>query len=337
MGNGRIVYEMPKDLFRKNQSQKIVISAVFIGLYIVIISLFILTVLEGEFHLLFFLILFGGLTSLIIIVFYMSTSDVLRQKRLVIYEDGIIPLKGPITQIMNRDPKVPVEDIQSIRYYHLELDDDMFEFYLEDNEGITYSVEFDDLHEILEDIEKVKVIKGHLIDFMNSLKGTIPVEEDVMYSPFFLYGYPTNPESLEWKGRFWNYERLRLNMTPDNISDELLEAWRNEMYPDDDVPEVQGLLRALEDSCKMTHLGLQLEPGWRELKRKDVAISHFEPWLIHLPFKTVKMQLVLAPGEIQWIVTGGKKESNSDQLDLLMDSLLGNTKKWLENGNRFPG
>jgi hypothetical protein len=148
---------------------------------------------------------------------------------------------------------------------------------------------------------------------------------------------PTIPEDLEWTpliGLFKNYARLRMNITQANVSEELLGAWQRVRYPDEDVPEVRGLLRVFDDACRVAGLSHRLERGSRELIRG--MVGYFEPYKIRLPFAKATLSLTIAPAEFQWILSNSRKEpaGNVPKIEQLKASLLEGTRQWLRNGNR---
>lgn len=148
---------------------------------------------------------------------------------------------------------------------------------------------------------------------------------------------PTKSDELEWKPLLTrNIMRLRMNATPENASEELIDAYRTARYPDSDIPEIRGLLRVLEEVCRRAGLALALQPGTRELITG--LVGYFEPHKIGLPFERATLSLTIAPGEFQWVVSGAKKErAHASQLESLMRELLVGTREWLRQGNRYEG
>lgn len=148
---------------------------------------------------------------------------------------------------------------------------------------------------------------------------------------------PTDPSKLEWKplmGFMKNTLRLQMGITKENASLPLTDACRTYVYPEEDVLEIKGLLRALEAACEKAGVGYRLVKGPRELYQGFVA--SFQPWKIVLPFKKARLVLAIGPGEFQWILENAKKERGplSDKLERLKRELLAETKEWLKRGNR---
>jgi hypothetical protein len=153
----------------------------------------------------------------------------------------------------------------------------------------------------------------------------------------FTTSEPTPPERLEWTplmGLLKNYTRLRMNITEANASEELLDAAARARYPEDDVPEIRGLLRVLDDACRVAGVSYRLERGPRELIRG--MVGYFEPYKIRLPFAKAILELAIAPAEFQWVLRKSKNEpsENAARLEQLKASLLEGTRQWLRNGNR---
>lgn len=153
--------------------------------------------------------------------------------------------------------------------------------------------------------------------------------EDEIYG--MLYLSPKEPSTLEWEklyGYKKNYIRLRLNITKENISDELIEYYRNIGLPKKDMPEIIGLFNVLDIACKKSGIKYNIE--------KPLKNPFFEPFKINLPFKKAKLRLNIADGEIQWIAQNFLKytDEEKDKIKIFQDELLSGTKKWLERGNR---
>ena len=151
------------------------------------------------------------------------------------------------------------------------------------------------------------------------------------------YKEPTDPSKLDWKplmGFVKNTLRLQMVMTKENASLPLTDAMRTYVYPEEDVPEIEGLLRALRTACEKTGVGYRLVRGPRELYQGFVA--SFQPWKISLPFRKARLVLAIGPGEFQWILKYAKKERGplSDKLERLKRELLEETREWLRRGNR---
>lgn len=151
------------------------------------------------------------------------------------------------------------------------------------------------------------------------------------------YKEPTNPSELEWKplmGFMKNTLRLRMNVTKQNASLPLTDACRTYVYPEEEVPEIEGLIRALEAACAKAGVGYRLVRGPRDLEQGFAA--SFQPWKIVLPFRKARLTLAIGPGEFQWILENAKKERGplSDKLERLKRELLAETREWLRRGNR---
>jgi len=150
-------------------------------------------------------------------------------------------------------------------------------------------------------------------------------------------GIPTDPDTLDWKPLlkiFKNILRLRMNITRQNASWPLIDACRFYIYPDEDIPEVKGLMTVLDRACKNANLDYRLIKGPRKLQ--EGGVSYFEPYKIELPFKKAKLSMTIAPGEFQWIIEKARKEKDlsAKQLEKLKQELLRETKEWLRRGNR---
>jgi len=128
-----------------------------------------------------------------------------------------------------------------------------------------------------------------------------------------------------------------MNITRENMSKELLGAYKYSKLPDKDLPEISGLLKVLDAGCKRNGLAYHLEKGPRDLQIE--MVSNFEPYKIILPFEKVKLTLIIAPGEFQWILWNEKKEPkvNRDRVISFKESILAGTKKWLREDNRLNG
>src|SRR5437879_12270625 len=103
-------------------------------------------------------------------------------------------------------------------------------------------------------------------------------EEEVL--PIFTSAPPTAPAALEWApiaGIFRGTVRLRMHITPGNLSEELLDAIRHTRYPDVDVPEVLGLRRVLEAACARDGVELSHDHSTRRLQTGFVG---FYPHLL---------------------------------------------------------
>jgi len=160
-------------------------------------------------------------------------------------------------------------------------------------------------------------------------------KEEVL--PIFTSATPTDPAALEWApiaGIFRGTVRLRMHITPGNLSEELLDAIRHTRYPDADVPEVLGLRRVLEAACARAGVALRLDPGPRDLQTGFVGF--FQPFLVRWPFARAKLTMTIAPGEIQWNLSDARKEKGPDaeRLDIAKRELLEGTRAWIRNGNR---
>ena len=148
---------------------------------------------------------------------------------------------------------------------------------------------------------------------------------------------PTDPNTLEWgplMGFLKNRIRIRMNITDQNASTQLLDACRTFIYPEEDMPEVEGLLRALERACSRARLSFRLEKGPKEIQPGFVGF--FAPYLIHLPFKKAKLYMAIAPGEFQWIMNNATKENPplANQLAVFKRELLKESREWVRRGNR---
>jgi hypothetical protein len=128
-----------------------------------------------------------------------------------------------------------------------------------------------------------------------------------------------------------------MNITRENMSNELLETCKHSGLPDKDIPEIKGLMKVLDVACKRNGLAYHLEKGPRDLQTD--AVSYYEPYKIILPFNKVTLCLLIAPGEFQWILRNEKKEpkANRDKVVAFKGSILGGTKDWLREGNRLNG
>jgi len=160
-------------------------------------------------------------------------------------------------------------------------------------------------------------------------------KEEVL--PIFTSTTPTDPAALEWApiaGIFRGTVRLRMHITPGNLSEELLDAIRHTRYPDADVPEVLGLRRVLESACGRAGVALRLDPGPSDLQTGFVGF--FQPFLVRWPFARAKLTMTIAPGEIQWNLSDGRKEKGPDaeRLEIAKRELLEGTRAWIRNGNR---
>jgi len=151
------------------------------------------------------------------------------------------------------------------------------------------------------------------------------------------YPAPTDPYSLKWDplmGFMKGILRLRLNITPQNASPELVEACRLFVLPEEDLPEVKGLMRALGAACARAGLAHQFTKGPRGLQ--EGVVSAFEPYKLGLPFRRAELILAIGPGEFQWILKHANKERPplSDRLEILKRGLLEEMRVWLRRGNR---
>ena len=135
-------------------------------------------------------------------------------------------------------------------------------------------------------------------------------------------------------GLFKNHLRLRMNMTHQNASPELLDACRKFVYPEFDIPETTGLLRCFTEACHKSNLQYQLLSGPRELQSGGVA--YFEPYKFRLPFQKIELHMTIAPGEFQWIMKNVKNEPPHLQmvLETFKLELLNATRDWVVKGNR---
>lgn len=148
---------------------------------------------------------------------------------------------------------------------------------------------------------------------------------------------PTDPASLKWAplfGLMGGYLRLRLNVTAHNASEELLEAYQKTELPDRELPEISGLLRAIERSCERAKLNCSFEKGPSGLQ-EDI-VSHYEPYKVKWELEKATLSLVIAPGEIQLILRKANKEPKprADQLEIFKKSMLDSIREWLRRGNR---
>ena len=154
---------------------------------------------------------------------------------------------------------------------------------------------------------------------------------------FLFDNEPTAPSILEWKPLavlFKSTIRLRMNITKQNASLPLVDACRTFSYPSEAPPEVQGLLRVLDNACLKANVKYQLTKGARKLQ--EGLVGFFEPYIIQLPFKKARLSMTIAPGEFQWILKNIKKEKPpfANQLERLKHELLKETREWLRKGNR---
>ena len=122
--------------------------------------------------------------------------------------------------------------------------------------------------------------------------------------------------------------------TKSNASSPLIDACRLFIYPEEDLQEVKGLLKALNQACKKANLKYQILKGPRELQ--EGTLGFFEPFRIQLPFKKAILWMHIGPGEFQWILRNARKEKGilADQLESFKKELLIETKEWLKRGNR---
>src|SRR5207245_10334270 len=112
-------------------------------------------------------------------------------------------------------------------------------------------------------------------------------KEEVL--PIFTSATPTDPAALEWApiaGIFRGTVRLRMHITPGNLSEELLDAIRHTRYPDADVPEVLGLRRDLETAGGKAGVALRVDPGPRDMQTGFVAF--FQPFTVGRPVAPAK-------------------------------------------------
>lgn len=155
--------------------------------------------------------------------------------------------------------------------------------------------------------------------------------------PIFTSPTPTDPATLEWApiaGLFGGALRLRMRITEQTLSVELLDAIRHTRYPDADVPEVLGLRRVLGSAASRASIAVRLDPGPRDLQTGFVG--YFQPFLVHWPFAKATLVMTIAPGEFQWNLGRAKKERGPDaeRLEVFKKELLEGTRGWLRNLNR---
>ena len=153
----------------------------------------------------------------------------------------------------------------------------------------------------------------------------------------FCHAEPTNPNTLNWNpliGLLKNRIRMRMKITEQNASIELLDACRKYIYPEEDVPEVKGLLKVLEIACFRAKLSYRLEHGPKGIQPGFVGF--ISPYHIHLPFRKARLFMAIAPGEFQWVMHGAVKEKPplSNQLEIFKEWLLRETREWVRRGNR---
>lgn len=149
-----------------------------------------------------------------------------------------------------------------------------------------------------------------------------------------------DPSKLKWISFYKMTSKiLVLNMfaTQENASLPLVNIHRTDTYPTKEIPEVKGLIRVLDRACRTADLEYQLIKGSREMKVHS-DFEYYEPYLIQLPFTKAKLSLHIdmGPAQFQWILKNFKKEKPSlaNQLEILKQELLKETKEWIKRGNR---
>ena len=159
--------------------------------------------------------------------------------------------------------------------------------------------------------------------------------EDVL--EVFTASARTNPDTLSWApllGFLGNTLRLRMNITEDNISQELFDAASTLRYPDMDPPEVRGLVRVLDAACTGAGIPYRLEAGPHEMQTG--TIGFFEPYKFRLPFVRASLVLYIVPQEFQWVLKGAGKEPApwSQRMPEFQRLIQVGTQQWVRNGNR---
>jgi len=153
-----------------------------------------------------------------------------------------------------------------------------------------------------------------------------------------MYKFPTDPQKLKWApllGILKNYQRLRLNITAENASPELIDCIVDFIYPSNDIPEFKGLMLPLDIACRTVKIKYKLHHGSREFT--EDMVRYFEPYLIELPFKRAILSILLTDAEFQCVLKNANKEKPplSNKLEQFKQELLKQIKIWLKNGNRY--
>lgn len=167
----------------------------------------------------------------------------------------------------------------------------------------------------------------------------MPTPDGVITREDVLEGYcsraPTDPGRLDWELVPVSLRliiRLRMHITRGNISEELIACLMALMYPDVDPPEVRGLIKVLDGTCKALGLAYRLEAGPPERQ----PAGHFEPYKLRLPFVRASLSLYIARGEFQWILRDLNAEPppRATAIGPFSRMLLSGTQQWVRNGNR---
>ncbi|MHA1991719.1 MAG: hypothetical protein ACW981_05565 [Candidatus Hodarchaeales archaeon] len=161
----------------------------------------------------------------------------------------------------------------------------------------------------------------------------------------FLFGKSSDPDKLAWKKfSFFSRKvlgdvlRIRIKVTHENVSDQLLNIYVNTDYNyDQEPPEIVSLLRCFTKSLEMAGLEGSFEKSSDEGELKGEITRYSEPYEFIIPFEKTKLHLTVILGEIQWNLVDSTKESetNISMLETLKENLLEQTKEYVKNGNRI--
>ncbi len=146
---------------------------------------------------------------------------------------------------------------------------------------------------------------------------------------------PTDAKRLDWELVPVSLRlilRLRVSITRENISEELIACLMALRYPDTDPPEVRGLVRVLDATCRALGLPYRLEAG----PPGPQPAGHLEPYRFRLPFARATLSLYLVRGGFQWILrdVGSEPPPRATALRPFMEMILSGTREWVRSGNR---
>ena len=167
--------------------------------------------------------------------------------------------------------------------------------------------------------------------------------KDIGKLMFSLSGKTTNPDKLKWKKLGFlsrliagNIDRLRINITNHNISQEFISILSETKYNFENEPvEVLDLISLLKKSCDSIGLNLKINRMIDNSDLKGDFVRYLEPYEFELPFETSKLTLAISIFEFQWnLMLGDENELNFENIRKLKIQLLNNMKQYIKNGNR---